>query len=626
MSPDSMLDAIEAAIPESFTARRAFRSALELARAQLPSELQVVGNPGTIPDGGVRPDDLLVRVNPGEPVAPLVGQITSEATWSPGGDAWDAEYSGQGYYARVAPMYGPNVIPVPRWRRILDSRRRLPANHILLRPRVLPRVVRRRPVYRAAPLPVWPAAPPLPVVEPVPTYVEPEPAEPFVGMEPPPELPEPGLDEPIDWEQTYATEGIAPGSMDPEAGPAAIALAAPAVISAAELGLAVFTAGQPLVLSGRLSSEATTVNYIHANTPPELSFRKAVDEFEITAHHPRLGIDTQRFWFRLSFEYNDHDLRNVAVVLLEDKSSRLPSSQFAIRFVGQPHSVPADPVAQIMFQISGRWDPIGRGVESFWGELLVSADGTVKVTVSSEQGWVRQGSYRRVSAVGPPAPAQVTAFWDVFFSPPGSDRVEAGSESELVQWYRRLPPKVRERIEEGSLPIHLDGYASTTQPGPANRELSRRRALTVQRILQDIAGSSAKFELVAHGEYQAKTPDQVEDRNERRVRVSVPYLVPGGAPTPPDGAGFLDALRRILGSVVNVTKFVALVRGGKEDEAVRLALQQGIRDINGLTDLVFYARHGRVHKLVPGEPGFQRLAADWRQIRDRFVRPTLARS
>ena len=109
MSQDSMLDAIEAAIPDLSYGRQAFRAALEMARAQLPSELQFVAGPGTAPLGGVRPDDLLVRINPGEPVAPLVGRITSEATWSSGDPAWDAEYAGPGYYARVAPVYGPGV-------------------------------------------------------------------------------------------------------------------------------------------------------------------------------------------------------------------------------------------------------------------------------------------------------------------------------------------------------------------------------------------------------------------------------------------------------------------------------------------------------------------------------------
>lgn len=302
------------------------------------------------------------------------------------------------------------------------------------------------------------------------------------------------------------------------------------VIAGAGLGLAVFNTGRDLVTSGDFSSQSTTVNYIHPSTPPGLAFRTCVREFLLSAHHPRYGWSRQQFWFRLSFEHNGHDLRNVAITPLVDRSSSMIMSTFSITFAGIPHSVPADPVAEINFQIGGQWNPVGSGLVALRGNLFVRADGRVQLNVTSERGWVRHerttGSCTTIAPVPPPRPrTRVTPFWEIFFSPPGSARIRAGDEQALVNWYRRLLPQVRTRIEAGSLPIRIDGYASTTQPGPANRELSRRRAEAARRILQDISGSRTRFEVFAHGEYRAATADRVESLQERRVRVSVTYEV-----------------------------------------------------------------------------------------------------
>jgi len=138
-----------------------------------------------------------------------------------------------------------------------------------------------------------------------------------------------------------------------EVDPSARLDAAP-VIAGAGLGIAIFTTGRTLLTSGDFSSSATTVNYLHQNTPPSLTFSTCTNEFLISAHHPRYGFDSQQFWFRISFEYNGHDLRNVAINALVDKSSSMTMSKFTIEFNGQAHSVPADPVAEVVFQISGR--------------------------------------------------------------------------------------------------------------------------------------------------------------------------------------------------------------------------------------------------------------------------------
>lgn len=308
-----------------------------------------------------------------------------------------------------------------------------------------------------------------------------------------------------------------------------------APIVAAELGIAVFSAGAPVVLSGNLSSSSSTINYMHENTPPDAQWTRATTNFHLSVWNPRPIIGgRESVHFRLSYEFNGHDLRDVSVVCLQDESMRMITSTFSINFTGMAHSPSTDPKAAIRYQISGIWDPAGRGIDSFWGYLQVKADGSMLLTVQSEQGWVSPGSGSfgeiHTEAVEgepaletpepPPPPEPVLHLTEIRFEP-GSDQITAGDEEALVTWYLGLPENGRRQIEEGNLQMVLEGYASTTQPGPANRLLSRRRAQRVMEILQDVAGSDARFRLFARGEYQAGTPDDVEDENERVVLVSV---------------------------------------------------------------------------------------------------------
>ncbi|MCA9938749.1 MAG: OmpA family protein [Anaerolineales bacterium] len=306
-------------------------------------------------------------------------------------------------------------------------------------------------------------------------------------------------------------------------------------VVAAELGIAVFSAGAPIVLSGNFSCSAATINYIHENTPPDADWTRVTTTLRANVWNPRPFMGgNMSMYFRLSYEYNGHDLRDVSIVGLQDQSEHLTSSTFAINFTGMAHSPSSDPTAAIRYQISGTWDPVGTGIDSFWGYLQVKADGSMLFTIESEHGWV----WTRADAFGditttpveteevppepepPPPPEPVMHLTDVTFAP-GSDVIEAGAEQALVSWYLGLPQSARRQIEDGTLQITIEGHASTTQPGPANRLLSRQRAQRVVEILQDIAGSDARFRVYSRGEYVAGTPDDVEDENERVVLVSV---------------------------------------------------------------------------------------------------------
>ena len=119
----------------------------------------------------------------------------------------------------------------------------------------------------------------------------------------------------------------------------------------------------------------------------------------------------------------------------------------------------------------------------------------------------------------------------IFFSPPGSDRVREGDEQKLARWILGLAPAIRDSITRGQSPVRVEGYASTTQPGSANRELSRRRAQRVARILRDLLGPGARIEVRALGEYLAGTPDRVESERERRVQITILYTTRLGGGT-----------------------------------------------------------------------------------------------
>ncbi len=60
-----------------------------------------------------------------------------------------------------------------------------------------------------------------------------------------------------------------------------------------------------------------------------------------------------------------------------------------------------------------------------------------------------------------------------------------------------------------------------------------------------------------------------------------------------------------------------------EVQLIHDALGQGLRAENGLTNVVFFARHPerQRRKLMRGEPRLEQLSREWLDIRDRLVRP-----
>jgi len=305
-------------------------------------------------------------------------------------------------------------------------------------------------------------------------------------------------------------------------------------IEAAGLGIAIFEAGKGLVTGGDFSSSANTVSFMHPGTPSSQTFRPCNTEFSLVAHHPRYFIGDQTFWYRLSFEYNGNDLRNVSVAPLIDKSSTITASKFTTSWEGQPNVPGRAPVAEVRYQLTGRWDPVGRGDVSFGGYLMVNASGKVSLALTfTERDWVKIGKQpTSCPNVAPwlPHGRVVKPLTNSVFFTVGSDRVVEGTERKLATWVNGLSKAIKESVAGGDSPIRIEGYASTAGPGPYNRNLSRKRADRVASILKDLLGSGAKVEIFARGEYTAKTPDKVESPGERRVDITINYLADPGTP------------------------------------------------------------------------------------------------
>ena len=163
-------------------------------------------------------------------------------------------------------------------------------------------------------------------------------------------------------------------------------------VSAASLGVAVFEAGRSYANSGTLYHNGNTPSYMHERTPAQATWENVVTELHIQAHHPRVGWDNQDFYYRLSYQRNGYDIRNAQVDVLRDRSSGMYTSTFGSTWSGQTHSRPTASVAEIVFNISGEWNPHGRGHVSWWGQLVLSAakgDSSYQsFTVGSEQDWV----------------------------------------------------------------------------------------------------------------------------------------------------------------------------------------------------------------------------------------------
>jgi hypothetical protein len=86
------------------------------------------------------------------------------------------------------------------------------------------------------------------------------------------------------------------------------------------------------------------------------------------------------------------------------------------------------------------------------------------------------------------------------------------------------------------------------------------------------------------------------------------------APQPANGSLF----QRLQSALANGQWYLAL----------SLSVMSGDRDVNRLTNTIFFARHRELkgRKLLPTEPNFKQLSQEWLAIRDTMIRPFLAKT
>jgi N-acetyl-anhydromuramyl-L-alanine amidase AmpD len=84
----------------------------------------------------------------------------------------------------------------------------------------------------------------------------------------------------------------------------------------------------------------------------------------------------------------------------------------------------------------------------------------------------------------------------------------------------------------------------------------------------------------------------------------------------------------VVSPVSNSREIQSALDIGREGLAVLMAIMRGERDVNTLTNMIFFARHperqGR--KISRGEPGYEGLAREWLDIRDRLVGPAIRKA
>ncbi|MBL0358498.1 MAG: peptidoglycan-binding protein [Chitinophagaceae bacterium] len=178
------------------------------------------------------------------------------------------------------------------------------------------------------------------------------------------------------------------------------------VVEGIGLGLAVFQLGVGVATSGHFSVNSTVASYVH-QSPSPIPYKSAELDFRIYAWNPRpLTGGWEEFWFKLTYQYNGNDLRVVKVEGLVNKSSSLYSSDFSIRFEPTQYSHPSDPIAEIRFDITGEWNPVGRGdVSLINSKMYVKADGSYpRIFVDSEEEWVTADRFYAIKALVPTAP------------------------------------------------------------------------------------------------------------------------------------------------------------------------------------------------------------------------------
>jgi OmpA family len=295
-----------------------------------------------------------------------------------------------------------------------------------------------------------------------------------------------------------------------------------AVIKAIEVGSAALSFGRDLFTGGNFSTTSSFINYVHESTPLDQIFKSCERKFQILAYKPsqfplefakkyNMG---EKFFFKLSYQYNGNDLRNVAVEPLLDASSTLIKSEFNITFAGDKYSLPRDPVAEVVFHIGGRWKawdplPLMDTVVSFSGELYVRADGFARIeNFNSEKGYVwplpMTNNCPVIAPYTPKVPISKQYWLPVFFQ---FNKHEASDQArKIYDWFSSWPDSTKGKIARGEITVIVEGFASRPGGELYNLDLSEKRAKNVMNILSKFSGSNTKFDFKSYGKFKQNLP------------------------------------------------------------------------------------------------------------------------
>jgi outer membrane protein OmpA-like peptidoglycan-associated protein len=327
---------------------------------------------------------------------------------------------------------------------------------------------------------------------------------------------------------TPAWEHVEPGRDDDGSAEAGFLAVAGRLAPVAELGLGSFDTLQKYVFNGDFSVTSTSAYFIHDPSPVGLTVQRRSFRFPVTAAPTTFStvVGTQTFWFDVALDYDGFNVRRVSVTEDRGSSSSLFSSTFSITFEPSAYTARNEPVSAIIYTIRGRWDPKGVGDESFTGQFVVDAAGELTgLRVSSSQGLVKHGALTRSGGGPVPRPTRAVHETTVHFGQVGSSALAQDNIRHIHSWYSGLPGPVQAEIRKGAQPIRVIGRASTTGTVQQNQALARARADAVARILRDLAGATARIDVEAYGELEARTPDGREEPDERRVDLRCEYQV-----------------------------------------------------------------------------------------------------
>jgi hypothetical protein len=122
----------------------------------------------------------------------------------------------------------------------------------------------------------------------------------------------------------------------------------------------------------------------------------------------------------------------------------------------------------------------------------------------------------------------------VHFSPPLSATLSDDAIGAVTKWYMNMPLEAKDMLDRGESKIHLVGHTSTTGGHGANINLSADRTQAVLKMMKIVAPqlkTDQQLEISNYGKEGAKTADQVESEEERRVDIYITYAE-GGPSTP----------------------------------------------------------------------------------------------